>query len=1404
MNERGPDGAALARTLAAVPPCVGEMPRVTEPWGEFRIVREIARGGMGVVCEAYQGSLNRHVALKFLPEHGNLSRFRREAQAAGRLHHTNIVPVFGVGEHQGRHFYVMQYIAGRGLDIVSREQTADAGNSGRTLARLRAREAARIGAQVAGALAYAHGQGVIHRDIKPSNLLLDEQGTVWITDFGLAKADDQENLTLSGDILGTLRYMPPEAFEGKYDARGDIYALGLTLYEMLAVRPAYDETDRARLIRLVTAGNPSRLRDLDRQVPRDLETVIHKAIERDPGHRYQTAALLAEDLRRFIEDRPIRARRIGEVEKFARWCRRSPVPASLVAALLLVFWLGFGLVAWKWRDAVAEREAKEEQVKKAKAAGADARAARDLAVTAEKKALAAADRAKGAEKQALDAASIAGRRLYSSLIDRARLEHDAANIDDAEAILDRCEPARRGWEWHFLKGLDNAEVFTLRGHSGWVDSVAWSADGKWIATSGGGNPYYENAGSSVRPGTVVLWDAATGRPVHTLTDFRHLVGQVAFTPDGRLIGAPSRDGTLRLHEVLTGRLVQTLKGAVGMGAIVMVPGADDGSKALWDIATGARFTLRPGSTEGVNWPLAVSPDGQWMATVGRSVRIWDAARGTEAAWPEHPTTYCSLAISPDSHLLAFGSMYGQIDLRNRSDGRLRQALPGHQGWVRALAFSPDGRSLASTGDDRTARVWDVGSRALVRVIRGHTEMLTGLAFSPAGDRLVTGSQDGTARVWDLNVDHKTGSTGSEPFPQFEAIEAIAYARGGRELRSFTRTGRVYRHTAGSLGSVGITWTDVELGWHTPLEPAAFDALGRRVVAVDNLAPSEAVCLDVDGSGRRTTLRGHLLAVAFATLSADGTRAATAAMSRTPERRTEVFVWDAASGRVLHRREVSGEAIDRLALDPTGRRLAVSAVRIIAASDGTRSPRDPFVAVFDVDSGRELLRREVADDRFPALGFSGDGRRLAAAGVARTVLIWDLDSGTAVVESHQGPPGNALDLAFSPDGRRLAIASREQVKLVDAETAEEVLTLRGRAQLVSTNHGFNPRVRFSPDGRELVAACDDVWDVLAVWSSLQDTPANSPARDRMSHRRAVVRHLQFARLDLNKPADRRLALEHLDHVERIGLESSDEFLTRASKLMDLDLWKQADADVDRAVALAPRDEDVLMAAAAICTNFGRFDRARSWYERMSDPAASLSSRDLRWRCATFVLNGDLARYRRVCEEVVRRLESGQVDRRTAGELAYVLALGPDPGSGVGERLRITQRAYDGTPGEERSPSRMLALLALGAAQVRAGAPERAEPLFRDAIARVPDGPYGATSAAWMAIATWQQRRRDEARSWSARADRFVAEHRLRGHSGPEFRPPEGIFFADWWRILVARREAHALIFDADFPADPFAR
>jgi len=280
-----------------------------ERLGEFHVLRELGRGGMGVVYEAVQESLGRHVALKVVYHvHLNakrLERFRREAQAVARLHHTNIVPIFGVGDHEGLPYYVMQYIKGTGLDDLVETWR----NEGARQDAARWRFVARVGVQAALALDYAHAQGVLHRDIKPSNLLIDEQQTIWITDFGLAKLTGQDDLTASGDIVGTLRYLAPEALEGETDPRSDVYSLGLLLYELLTLKSPFGELSPSELLRHVIEEKPIRPRKLDPAIPRDLETIVLKATAREPGGRYKTAGALAEDLNRFLEDRPILARR---------------------------------------------------------------------------------------------------------------------------------------------------------------------------------------------------------------------------------------------------------------------------------------------------------------------------------------------------------------------------------------------------------------------------------------------------------------------------------------------------------------------------------------------------------------------------------------------------------------------------------------------------------------------------------------------------------------------------------------------------------------------------------------------------------------------------------------------------------------------------------------------------------------------------------------------------------------------------------------------------------------------------------------------------------------------------------------------------------------------------------------
>jgi serine/threonine protein kinase/tetratricopeptide (TPR) repeat protein len=445
-------------------------PAVPEQFGDYRILREVGRGGMGIVYEAEQVSLGRHVALKVLKtllDPKQKRRFQHEARAAAKLHHTNIVPVFGVGEDDdGTPYYVMQFIQGLGLDEVLRElkrmqgagvpsagevpvarqdvsaavmahslltgeflsalistldvtpvaaepsASAVAGptasrqlsgslplSSGSVVLPGQSRDGwesrgrkqtywqsvARIGVQVAEALEHAHGQGVLHRDIKPSNLLLDLRGTVWVADFGLAKADDQQNLTHSGDILGTPRYMPPEAFEGMTDRRGDIYSLGLTLYELLALRPAFQEHDRHRLMKLVTTTEPQRLDRINRSVPRDLVTIVHKAIDRNVAHRYQSAGELAADLQRFLDDEPIRARPVRPWERVAKWAKRRPAAAALVAlSVAVVVALFAGVLAvnamLRARTEVAEAAVKERERADRRLKLSDLRPATDSAI----------------------------------------------------------------------------------------------------------------------------------------------------------------------------------------------------------------------------------------------------------------------------------------------------------------------------------------------------------------------------------------------------------------------------------------------------------------------------------------------------------------------------------------------------------------------------------------------------------------------------------------------------------------------------------------------------------------------------------------------------------------------------------------------------------------------------------------------------------------------------------------------------------------------------------------------------------------------------------------------------------------------------------------------------------------
>lgn len=553
--------------------------RMPQRLGDYILIRPIGSGGMGVVYEAIQESLGRHVALKTITSHQpndatRLERFRREALAAARLQHTHIVPVFGIGEHDGVHFYTMQFIEGQGLDLVLREGdrlrrepvngdvTADATSDlawclrhGRFLpqsppevassweARPQAPttritrsglphqaearyldSVAWLGVQAAEALEYAHRQGVLHRDIKPSNLLLDAQGHLWVTDFGLAKTQDDDELTQTGDVVGTLRYMAPERFNGWSDPRSDIFALGATLYELLTFRPAFNESDRIKLVDRLLHGSPTPLRQFDRKFPRDLETIVLKSLANAPAERYATAGELAEDLRRFVAGRPILARRSSGIERGWRWCRRNPAGAGMVVfvatvlaaavAMSMIYANNQGRAASQVRALAADLAEERESLRKSLAESRRILTLRNF------------DRGQAAfEKDQVSPGLLWMMATWRSAIDAGDPAWQHVALANVSAWSDNL-PRLRG----------------LLSHEGPVESAVFSPDGTTILT--GGDDF-----------TARLWDADSAQPIGSPWLHPGTVHSVALSPDGKTALTGGDDGIARLWSVPDGQLI---------------------------------------------------------------------------------------------------------------------------------------------------------------------------------------------------------------------------------------------------------------------------------------------------------------------------------------------------------------------------------------------------------------------------------------------------------------------------------------------------------------------------------------------------------------------------------------------------------------------------------------------------------------------------------------------------------------------------------------------------------------------------------------------------------------------------------------------------------------------------------
>jgi WD40 repeat protein len=1123
----------------------------------YEVLGELGRGGMGVVYKARQLKLDRVAALKMILAGAHagpkdLARFRQEAEAVARLHHPNIVQIYDVGESEGRPYIALEFV-----------------EHGSLARRLRGdpqplQEAAGLIETLARAVHFAHLHHVVHRDLKPANILLSRQKAEGrrqnesqedsssfcllpsafclpkITDFGLAKRLDTQGGTHSGEVLGTPSYMAPEQAGGKAERVGpaaDVYALGAILYELLTGRPPFKAATALDTVLQVLHEEPVRPGRLRPQLPRDLETICLKCLEKEPARRYASAEALAEDLRRFLRQEPIRARPVGAQERAWKWARRRPLSAALLAGIVLVTVLGFAGVTWQWQEArllrdaaLAEEHDKEEQRQHAEEA-------RDRAEHAQLKEAAERRRAVYA--------------LYYSRIAQSQLQWRVNDLPGALRSLSLYVPAdgqrdRRGWEWHYLDDLYHAELFTFQHRRNGLEgavAVAYRPDGGAVASVVGGSP----PGSDNRPaefrlwdtttggvllerplpiqchrlafrpdggrvalaadGTVLLWDAA-GRPVRTWRPHDQRVNALAFSPDGGRLATAAADRTVKVSDADSGALLHTLPHG---GPVYGLAFHHDGRL----LATGSEDTTDPTPT-----------------ALRGMVRIWDGRRGALLqTWAAHKTAVHCVAFSPDGQQLVSASANGNLKVWDVASGKATRTWSGQTGAILALAFSPTGRYLAYSGTDKTVRVWDVEAGAERFLFRGHSAVVDGVQFSPDARRLVSsspGQVHAEVKVWDLtrHPEHATlARTATD-------VEGVAFDEDGARLVSVTRAGKLQRWDAAS----GMLEAEHDLETSgEPVSPAgvlaAFGPGGRRLAARCREDRRLVRVWDADGGAALFVCRGHTLPVFCLRFSPDGGPGgvtppllATCACDRQQAGRPhEVKVWDAATG-APRAALAGGGLLFNVAFSPDGRWLAV------AGADG--------VAVHDWSAGRVLVRLGGHRSEVTAVAFSPDGRRLASAGIDDGLVhVWDCTrwgGGGRPQPLHTlAAPALVCDLAFSPDGKRLAAAARDQVQMWDAETAEEVLTLRGAPQR-HRDPPFNPRLAFSPDGRRLAGTN---WnESISVWDAPLLDDRDPTARNRRQEarrlaaaQRALFWHVQEAEHCL----EHRNAAAARFHLGRLG-------------------------------------------------------------------------------------------------------------------------------------------------------------------------------------------------------------------------------------------------------------------------------
>lgn len=1084
----------------------------------YQIIQELGRGGMGVVYEARDLRLGRLVALKMILAGAHagpdeLARFRTEAEAVARLQHPNIVQIHHIGEYDSRPYISLEFVSGGSLAQHM---------NGKPIA---PRQAAELVETLARAVEHAHRQGILHRDLKPANVLLQDGpevpsggfGTPKLTDFGLAKKiDPGAQKTQTGAVVGTPSYMAPEQAGGKsvrVGAGADIYALGAILYEMLTgIPPIRGETPLDTML-LILSEEPVPPSQLQRSVPRDLETICLKCLEKDPARRYASAQALADDLHRYLDQLPIQARPTSSWERLVKWSKRRPAVAALIAVTILAFVAGLSaslMVAQSWANiaagekklALAEKQGREEASAKEK--------------------LAEKNHAKAEEARAKAEANLYVHRI--ALADREWL---ANHVDRAEQLLLKSKITapgmtdHRDWEWHYLRRLCRQA------------SANYQAPGALsVAVAPRSSPFYQ-AASCPDERVVKVWDVKTGKVLLTLPD----AGPVAaISPDGKYLASAelamgeygelleNTAAAVKVWELPSGKIVANLTGHKGpvlalafhMNGNQLASGSMDGTIRIWTlekaecISDWKAYAKTPADEAVWVESLSFGENGTRIASAGSDgrIKVWDVrskeevrifqevaepgirGRGMDPAKggsleinpfelpkeriPRDPSMRSSKGKDP-----SMKSSKGKSDEHEREKPQNRTTTAPQSGPFRGRSY-PSSDKVAF--GDKPSKIFNPDTGETVLTLRGQLHNLYSVAYSADG-KVLAASRGNNVKVWSFDKSRE----GLTLRGHTDTVRSVAFDATGKYLvtASYDRSAKVWSlETGEEIATLR--------GHNAPVNSAAFISNTRVVSASWD---GSVKVWDITRSGESTVFHHHQDYARGLSCSPSGSWASAGADMM-------VAVLDPTTGKVQTIPSGHKQNINALAFSPDSAKLASAGYdgtirlldmeqkketavwtgheglvyRVVFSPDGTRvasAGQDGTVRIWDVATGKQVLRIDGHSGRVFGVAYRPDGKVIASAGDDRIVRLWDPATGKQL-QTLEGHENDISNLVFSQDGTQLATSSLDRTaRIWDVVSGKLRWTLQGHAETVLA-------VAFTPDGKRLATCSND--RTVKLWNT----------------------------------------------------------------------------------------------------------------------------------------------------------------------------------------------------------------------------------------------------------------------------------------------------------------------------------